>query len=146
MEDGVRRAAIRKDFSSFLVRAFAELHGGRTLSPAWHAEVLAAKLQGVGDGTVKRLVVNVPPRHLKSLAASVALPAWLLGHDPGLAIVNVTYGQDLSEKFARDCRALMASDRIRSCFRPGSLRRASRWPNPRRRLAAFASRPRSAAS
>jgi hypothetical protein len=110
------RTAIRKDFYSFLVRAFAELHGGRTLSPAWHAEVLAARLQGVRDGTVKRLVVNVPPRHLKSLAASVALPAWLLGHDPTLAIVNVTYGQDLSEKFARDCRALMASDWYQALF------------------------------
>ncbi len=110
------RTAIRKDFYSFLVRAFAELHGGRTFSPAWHAEILAAKLQGLREGHVKRLVVNVPPRHLKSLAASVALPAWLLGHDPTLAIVNVTYAQDLSEKFARDCRALMASDWYQALF------------------------------
>ena len=36
------RSTIRKDFYSFVVRAFAELHGGRTFSPAWHAEVLAA--------------------------------------------------------------------------------------------------------
>jgi hypothetical protein len=84
------RSTVRNDFYSFLVRCFAELHGGKTFSPAWHAEVLAAKLQGVRDGGVKRLVVNVPPRHLKSLAASVALPAWLLGHDPSLAVVNVT--------------------------------------------------------
>src|SRR5438552_6937554 len=75
-------ALIRADFYSFLVRCFAELHAGQPFSPAWHAEVLAAKLQGVSEGSVKRLVVNVPPRHLKSLAASVALPAWLLGHDP----------------------------------------------------------------
>ena len=104
------RTAIRKDFYSFLVRAFAELHGDQRFMPAWHAEVLAAKLDGVRTGAAKRLVVNVPPRHLKSLAASVALPAWLLGHDPPLGIVNVTYAQDLSEKFARDCRALMSSD------------------------------------
>jgi hypothetical protein len=103
------RATVRADFYSFLVRSFAELHSGRTFSPAWHAEVLAAKLQGVSDCSVKRLVVNVPPRHLKSLAASVALPAWLLGHDPTLAIVNATYAQDLSDKFARDCRAVMTS-------------------------------------
>ena len=44
----------------------------------------------------------MPPRHPKSLAASVALPAWLLALDPTLAIVNVTYAQDLSDKFARD--------------------------------------------
>src|SRR5271166_1660420 len=121
------RSTIRKDFYSFLVRAFAELHGGRTFSPAWHAEVLAAKLEGVRDGSVKRLVVNVPPRHLKSLAASVALPAWLLGHDPGLAVVNVTYAQDLSEKFARDCRQVMTSAWYRALFAtrlPPSL-----WPS-----------------
>jgi predicted phage terminase large subunit-like protein len=109
-------ALMRADFYSFLVRSFAELHAGQAFSPAWHAEVLAAKLQGVGEGAVRRLVVNVPPRHLKSLAASVALPAWLLGHDPSLAIVNVTYAQDLSEKFARDCRAVMTSPWYQSLF------------------------------
>ncbi len=117
-------ALLRADFYSFLVRSFAELHAGQVFSPAWHAEVLAAKLQGVGEGSVRRLVVNVPPRHLKSLAASVALPAWLLGHDPTLAVVNVTYAQDLSEKFARDCRAVMTSPWYQSLFstRLGSSR------------------------
>ena len=110
------RATVRKDFYSFLVRCFAELHAGRTFSPAWHAEVLAAKLDGVRTGALKRLVVNVPPRHLKSLAASVALPAWLIGHDPTLAIINVTYAQDLSDKFARDCRQVMASDWYQALF------------------------------
>ena len=109
-------ALLRADFFAFMVRAFAELHGGQKLSPAWHAQVLALKLQGVGEGSVKRLVVNVPPRHLKSLAASVALPAWLLGHDPSLGIVNVTYGQNLSDKFARDCRAIMTSSWYQAVF------------------------------
>ena len=63
---------------------------------------MAAKLQSVRDGHTRRLIVNIPPRHLKSLASSIALPAWLLGHDPTLAIVNVSYGQELSDKFARD--------------------------------------------
>ena len=58
------------------------------------------------EGRARRLIVNIPPRHLKSLAASIALPAWLLGHDPTLAIVNATYAQDLSDAFARDCRAI----------------------------------------
>ena len=68
------------------------------------------------EGRARRLIVNVPPRHLKSLAASIALPAWLLGHDPTLAIVNVTYAQDLSDTFARDCRAVMASAWYRALF------------------------------
>ncbi len=120
-------ATQRADFYFFLVRCFTELHPGHEFSPAWHAEVLAAKLQGVGDGSVKRLVVNVPPRHLKSLAASVALPAWLLGRDPSLAIVNVTYAQDLSEKFARDCRAIMTSPWYRLLF-PTTELASSREP------------------
>ena len=84
---------------------------------------------------MKRLVVNVPPRHLKSLAASVALPAWLLGHDPTLAIVNVTYGQDLSDKFARDCRAIMTSDWYQALF-------ATRLNSPRGRRSRSSRRPR----
>ena len=77
---------------------------------------MAAKLQAVRDGRMRRLIINIPPRHLKSLAASIALPAWLLGHDPAKAIVNVTYGQELSDKFARDCRAIMMADWYRALF------------------------------
>ena len=127
------------------MRAFRELHAGQTYSPAWHVEELASKLQGLRYGQTRRLIVNVPPRHLKSLAASVALPAWLLGHDPTLNIVNVTYAQDLSEKFARDCRLLMTAPWYQALFRPGSPRRASRSPSFPRPRAAFAWRPRSAA-
>ncbi len=106
----------RDEFYSFLVSAFGELNGAEAFSPSWHAEVLAAKLQGLRTGTVRRLIVNVPPRHLKSLAASVALPAWLLGHEPRLGVVNVTYAQDLSEKFARDCRAVMTAPWYQALF------------------------------
>ncbi len=109
-------ALIREEFYSFLMRAFGELHAGQTYSPAWHVEALASKLQGVRHRQTRRLIVNVPPRHLKSLAASVALPAWLLGHDPTLNIVNVTYAQDLSEKFARDCRLLMTAPWYQALF------------------------------
>ena len=69
------RAALRADFHSFLMRAFAELNGGASFVPGWHIETVAAKLEAVRDGKAPRLIVNVPPRHLKSLAASIALPA-----------------------------------------------------------------------
>ena len=103
------QAALRADFYSFLLRCFAELNPRSPFLANWHIEVLAAKLQAAQEGKIKRLVVCIPPRHLKSLAASIALPAWWLGHDPACAIINVTYGQDLSDKFARDCRAIMMS-------------------------------------
>ena len=110
------QAALRAEFYTFMVKCFTDLHAGAPFLPSWHIEAMAAKLQGVKDGRARRLIVNIPPRHLKSLAASIALPAWLLGHDPYLAIVNVTYGQQLSDKFARDCRAIMSSDWYHSLF------------------------------
>ena len=97
------RALLRADFHIFVVRCFMELNSAASFQPTPHIEVMAAKLQAVRDGRTKRLIIAIPPRHLKSLAASVALPAWLLGHDANAAIVNVTYGQELSDKFARDC-------------------------------------------
>ncbi len=109
-------ATLRSDFYSFLVGVFGDRDGGAAFAPGWHIEVMAARLAAVREGRTKRLIVNIPPRHLKSLAASIALPAWLLGHDPTLGIVNVTYAQDLSDAFARDCRALMASAWYRALF------------------------------
>ena len=110
------RAALRADFHIFVVRCFMELNSAASFQPTPHIEVMAAKLQAVRDGRTKRLIVAIPPRHLKSLAASVALPAWLLGHDANAAIVNVTYGQELSDKFARDCRAIMTASWYRALF------------------------------
>ena len=110
------QAALRVDFYSFMLRCFAELNPGAAFLPSWHIELMAAKLQAVRDRQVRRLIINIPPRHLKSLAASIALPAWLLGHDPAKAIVNVTYGQELSDKFARDCRAIMMASWYRALF------------------------------
>ncbi len=86
------RAALRSDFYAFAVRCFLELNAAAPFQPAPHVEIMAARLQAVRDGRAKRLVVALPPRHLKSLAASIALPAWLLGHDPHAAIVNVGLG------------------------------------------------------
>jgi hypothetical protein len=110
------RVALRGDFYSFQLRCFAELNSGAAFLPSGHIEVMAARLQGVQEGRIRRLVTNVPPRHLKSLATSIALPAWVLGHDPGKAIINVTYGQGLSDKFSRDCRSIMTSAWYKSLF------------------------------
>jgi hypothetical protein len=68
--------------------------------------VIAAKLAAVREGKIRRLIINLPPRHLKSLLASIAFPAWCLGHDPSAQILSVSYGQDLADKLARDCRSI----------------------------------------
>jgi len=58
----------------------------------WYVEVIAAELTAVGSGEIRRLIVNVPPRYLKSLLGSVAFPAWCLEHQPGTQILCVTPG------------------------------------------------------
>jgi hypothetical protein len=63
-----------------------------------------------------RLIINLPPRSLKSLMASIAFPAWCLGHDPSAQILCVSYAQDLSNKLARDCRSIMMSPWYRRIF------------------------------
>jgi predicted phage terminase large subunit-like protein len=88
-------------------------------------ESIAAKLDACRKGQVRRLIINVPPRHLKSLCASVAFPAWCLGHDPAAQIICASYGQDLADKFARDCRRIMASGWYRQLF---STRLGDRHP------------------
>ncbi|HEY5048969.1 MAG TPA: phage terminase large subunit [Rhizomicrobium sp.] len=110
------RALVQSDFHLFLHRSFAELNPRTEFLDNWHLEVLAAKLEAVRRGEVKRLIVNLPPRSLKSHAASVALPAWWLGHDPSAQLLCVSYGQELSDKLSRDCRALMTSGFYEAVF------------------------------
>jgi len=83
---------------------------------SWHIEVIAAALSAVQQGKIRRLIINLPPRHLKSLIASVAFPAWCLGHDPSAQLLCVSYAQDLADKFARECRGIMMSPWYRRLF------------------------------
>jgi predicted phage terminase large subunit-like protein len=100
---------LRHDLCAFTHRSFLELNPGEEFLSNWHIERMAAKLEEVRRGRCKRLIINVPPRHLKSLLASVAFPAWLLGHEPSKQILSVTYAQDLSDNLARKSRTLMTS-------------------------------------
>jgi hypothetical protein len=107
---------LRQDFSTFAGRCFVDLNPQTDLAINWHIEVIAAKLTAVRNGEIRRLIINLPPRHLKSLLASVAFPAWCLGHDPSAQLVNVSYAQDLADKLARDCRTIMMSGWYRRIF------------------------------
>jgi hypothetical protein len=59
------QSALRADFYSFMVRCFSELNSGSPFLPSPHIEVIAAKLQAVRDERIRRLIINIPPRHLK---------------------------------------------------------------------------------
>ena len=107
---------MRNDLCSFIHRSFLELNPQTPFLSNWHIELLAAKLEEVRRGTCKRLIVNIPPRHLKSHTTSIVFPAWLLGHQPAKQILCVSYARDLSDKFARDSRNLMTSPFYEALF------------------------------
>jgi hypothetical protein len=102
--------------STFAARCFYDLNPQTDLAMNWHVEVIAAKLTEVRQSKVRRLIINLPPRHLKSLLASIAFPAWCLGHDPSAQILCVSYAEALSNKLARDCRSIMMSPWYRRIF------------------------------
>jgi predicted phage terminase large subunit-like protein len=107
---------LRQDFSTFAARCFFDLNPQTELATNWHLEVIAAKLAAVRQGKIPRLIINLPPRHLKSLLASIAFPAWCLGHDPSAQILCVSYAGELADKLARDCRLIMMSPWYRRIF------------------------------
>jgi predicted phage terminase large subunit-like protein len=107
---------VRRDFTSFALRAFPTIRGGATLDLNWHIEAIAQSLAAVDKGECRRLLITLPPRNLKSFTTSVAWVAWQLGRDPRKSFVCVSYSNELSAKFARDCKAIMQSDWYRRCF------------------------------
>ena len=109
-------ALLRSDFCSFVVRCFGELYPTTALKINGHIEVMASRLSAVLAGDIRRLIINVPPRHLKSLIGSVAFPAWCLGHNPSMQIMCVSYGQDLADKHAQDGRQIMMASWYRRLF------------------------------
>lgn len=110
------RVVLRRDLYSFAHRAFGELCPGVQFLHTWHNELIAAKLQACLNGEIQRLIINLPPRSLKSHMATVAFPAFVLGHHPGAQIICASYGQDLANKLSVDCRALMSSYWYRALF------------------------------
>src|SRR3984893_15929361 len=109
-------AILRSDLGYFAERCFCELNPHAAFAMNWHIEVIAAKLAAVREGKIRRLIINLPPPHLKSLLASIAVPAWCLRHDPSAQILSVSYGQDLADKLAQGCRSIMPSSRYRRIF------------------------------
>jgi hypothetical protein len=94
---------LRSDFRAFIEGSFHELNHSAGYKHNWHLAVVADRLEQVRRGEIKWLIINMPPRSLKSHCASVTFPAFVLGHDPAAQIICVSYGQDLSDKLSGDC-------------------------------------------
>lgn len=100
-------ALLRQSFLFFAARCFDDLNPGEPFISAPYLHLLAASLEAFAHGEKRRFILNLPPRSLKSHFASVALPAWILGNWPEAKIMCVSYGSELSEKLAADCRTIM---------------------------------------
>jgi len=117
-------AALREDLDTFVHRVFHIVAPGPPYQHDWHIEVIADRLERAAAGEITRLIITLPPRHLKSICASMAFPAWILGHDPTARIVCVSYSSDLAAKHARDCRAVMETQWYKAVFRGTRLDRS----------------------
>src|SRR5262245_38230579 len=111
-------AACRKDFVSFVRKSFHVLNPSAMFHMNWHICAIADCLERVRLGTIKRLIITVPPRSLKSIMCSVAFPAFVLGHDPTKRLIVVSYSADLAIKHGNDFRAVVNSEEYRAIF-PG---------------------------
>jgi len=96
-----------------------------------HHELMAEKFEEIASGKLKRLIINMPPRHTKSEFASFMLPAWFLGKYPGKKIIQTSNTAELAVGFGRKVRNLVASETYHKIFPFVNLRSdskaAGRW-------------------
>ena len=109
---------LRSNLGMFTHAAFGIIRPGDQIAWNWHIQAIAWHLQEVAEGRIRRLVITVPPRSLKSICASVALPAWYLGHYPSRQIVCASYAESFATELHNQCRRVVQSDLFRRAF-PG---------------------------
>jgi predicted phage terminase large subunit-like protein len=112
-------ALIRNDLMAVIRMTFTALNPGTPFSDNWHINAIAWHLDLVRRGKIKRLIIAMPPRSLKSISVSVAFPAFLHGLDPAKNIVCVSYGQDLAAKWQNDYRTVLGAPWYQRAF-PGT--------------------------
>lgn len=96
-----------------------------------HHQKMADAFNKIADGTLKRLIINMPPRHTKSEAASYLLPAFIMGRKPKTKIIQATHTGELAVRFGRKVRNLMDTEEYKQVFDDVALRAdskaAGRW-------------------
>lgn len=114
--DALVNALTRQHFGMFVAKVFATVNPGATYAMNWHIDVIAEHLEACRRGEIRRLIINMPPRYLKSLIVNVAWSAFLLGHQPRARIISASYAQSLSIKHALDTRLVLQSEWYRALF------------------------------
>ena len=109
-------ALVATKFSVFLQQAFNTVYPNKEYLPNWHIDAIIYCLEQSIKGDMSRLIINMPPRHLKSFIASVALPAFILSQDPTAKIICISYSDELTKTLARDFRRIVESEWYRKLF------------------------------
>ncbi len=123
--DAKKVEGARNDFLGFVRAMWPSFMEGP------HHRIMAEKFEKVANGELRRVIINIAPRHGKSELTSWLLPAWMLGKDPSKKIIAATHTADFSVRFGRKVRNLIDTDAFKSVFPSVSLRAdskaAGRW-------------------
>ena len=123
--DAVKREKAQKSFMAFVHEMWPGFIHGR------HHALMAKKFEEIAEGKLKRLIINMPPRHTKSEFASNMLPAWFLGKYPDKKVIQTSNTADLAVGFGRKVRNLVDSEQYAKIFPNVALRAdskaAGRW-------------------
>lgn len=124
-KDSVARENAEQNFMGFVKTVWPSFINGR------HHKVMAKKFEEIASGKIKRLIINMPPRHTKSEFASYLLPAWFLGKFPNKKIIQCSNTAELAVGFGRKVRNLVGSDVYAGVFPNVALqvdsKAAGRW-------------------
>ena len=115
-EHVVLGALLRSNLRAFVWKCVQTITPGSQFQPNWHIEAIVHQLMRVHRREICRLLINQPPRSLKSICVSIAYVAWLLGHQPGRRVIVVSYSNELAAELHRQFRMLIDSLWYRAIF------------------------------
>lgn len=112
--------ATRLSFDTFAERAFKSVEGeAASYEWNWHIGCIAEHLEAVHNGEIRKLIINVPPRSLKSYLVSAAFPAWVMGLEPSSKFIMTSFSHSLAEDHIVNCKNIIKDDWYKDCF-PGT--------------------------
>ena len=114
---------LQEDFAAFLWRVFHTLNPRTKFEWHWYLDAMCHSLNVARRTPADRLVITIPPRHLKSIAVSIAFVAWMIGKDPSLKFLVASYGAELCVEMSRMFRKVVESAWYRSAFPDMKLER-----------------------
>ena len=111
LDEKTKQEKVHKDFLTFVKHVWPEFIEGP------HHKKIAEKFNKIAQGKIKRLIINMPPRHTKSEFASFLLPSWMVGRKPNLKIIQSTHTTELAIRFGRKAKTLMDSPEYKEIFK-----------------------------